>query len=64
MDLLVELRCSNCQRAGGLRPDIVWFGEMPKHMVEIDRLLQEVEMFVAIGSSGKVYPSVSNSRFC
>lgn len=39
------------------RPDIVWFGEMPYHMARIDAALQAADLFVAIGTSGNVYPA-------
>ncbi len=56
-DLSVDLECGNCHRKKGLRPDIVWFGEMPKQMIEIERALSEAGVFVSIGTSGKVYPA-------
>ena len=40
-----------------LRPDIVWFGEMPEHMEEILDHLADADLFVAIGTSGQVYPA-------
>jgi NAD-dependent deacetylase len=40
-----------------LRPDIVWFGEIPYHMAEIDRALAKADLFVSIGTSGAVYPA-------
>ena len=40
-----------------LRPDIVWFGEMPYHMDEIERALEHCTHFLAIGTSGAVYPA-------
>ncbi len=47
-----------CPRCGGrARPDIVWFGEMPYRMDEIYTLLAEADLFVAIGTSGTVYPA-------
>jgi NAD-dependent deacetylase len=42
---------------GRLRPDIVWFGEMPYHMAAIDRALAAADLFVSIGTSGNVYPA-------
>ncbi|ETX14069.1 NAD-dependent deacetylase [Roseivivax halodurans JCM 10272] len=39
------------------RPDIVWFGEMPYHMEEIAGHLRAADLFVAIGTSGAVYPA-------
>lgn len=40
-----------------LRPDIVFFGEMPEHMDRIERALAECHLFVSIGTSGAVYPA-------
>lgn len=40
-----------------LRPDIVWFGEMPFFLDEIDELLRQCEVFLCIGTSGQVYPA-------
>lgn len=42
---------------GDLRPHIVWFGEMPLEMGRIERALSEADLFVAIGTSGNVYPA-------
>jgi NAD-dependent deacetylase len=56
--------CPECgERA--LRPDVVWFGEMPYHMEEIYAALREADLFVSIGTSGAVYPAaglVRNAR--
>ena len=49
-------RCPHCGTAA-TRPDIVWFGEMPYHMDEIAAHMQTCAMFVAIGTSGQVYPA-------
>ena len=46
-----------CQRANGLRPDIVWFGEMPYRMDEIYNAISECDLFLSIGTSGNVYPA-------
>ncbi len=48
--------CPRCQ-ASATRPDIVWFGEMPYGMDDILRHLQRADLFVAIGTSGEVYPA-------
>jgi NAD-dependent deacetylase len=45
------------QKSGTLRPHICWFGEMPYHMVEIGDALRDADIFVAIGTSGLVYPA-------
>jgi len=48
--------CPGCgERA--LRPDIVWFGEMPYRMDEIFAALSRAHLFVSIGTSGAVYPA-------
>ncbi len=49
--------CPGCGMAGRLRPDIVWFGEMPYGLDEIDRALIGADLFVSIGTSGNVYPA-------
>ncbi|MXO65098.1 NAD-dependent deacylase [Altericroceibacterium endophyticum] len=48
--------CPACG-AVALRPDIVWFGEMPYRMEEIFGALVEADLFVSIGTSGAVYPT-------
>ena len=49
--------CPRCGGAGGMRPHVVWFGEMPLFMPEIEALLAGCALFVAIGTSGTVYPA-------
>ncbi|GAA4810678.1 NAD-dependent protein deacylase [Sphingosinicella ginsenosidimutans] len=49
--------CPSCGAAGRLRPDIVWFGEMPYAMEAIDAALMNADLFVSIGTSGAVYPA-------
>ena len=49
--------CPACGASGRLRPDIVWFGEMPYGMDRIDRALMAADLFVSIGTSGAVYPA-------
>ena len=49
--------CPSCEKIGTLRPDIVWFGEMPYHMEEIEKALSHCAIFAAIGTSGQVYPA-------
>lgn len=48
--------CPACGRAS-LRPDVVWFGEMPLHMEAIERALMACDLFVSVGTSGTVYPA-------
>ncbi len=56
-DLKVETACPDCGKAGGLRPHVVWFGEMPLHMEEIYDALEDADLFMSIGTSGNVYPA-------
>lgn len=56
-DLDVETPCPHCGARGFVRPHIVWFGEMPFEMERIYEELVLADMFVAIGTSGAVYPA-------
>jgi NAD-dependent deacetylase len=49
--------CPHCHQSGCLRPDIVWFGEMPYQMERIEQALSVCDLFVSIGTSGAVYPA-------
>jgi NAD-dependent deacetylase len=51
-----ETECPNCGMLA-LRPDIVFFGEMPYAMERIQAALAEADLFVSIGTSGAVYPA-------
>lgn len=42
-----------------LRPDVVWFGEVPREMERIDRALMAADVFCSIGTSGAVYPAAA-----
>ena len=60
----VDDACPVCG-AKATRPDIVWFGEIPLYLEEIAEHLQAADLFVAIGTSGQVYPAagfVSEAR--
>ncbi|WP_182541625.1 NAD-dependent deacylase [Nocardioides ginsengisegetis] len=48
-----------CPRCGvtELRPDVVWFGEIPYAMDAIQVALASADLFVSIGTSGAVYPA-------
>ena len=46
-----------CNVKGSLRPDIVWFGEIPMHMNHIEQVLEQCDLFISIGTSGQVYPA-------
>ncbi len=49
-------KCPICA-APSLRPDVVWFGEMPYQMERIYAALSACDLFVSIGTSGAVYPA-------
>lgn len=56
---LAAASCPTCG-AQALRPHVVWFGEVPMHMEEIEEVLEDrCGLFVAIGTSGQVYPAAS-----
>jgi NAD-dependent deacetylase len=59
--------CPECGKAGTLRPDIVWFGEMPYELEAIEEAVRSCDLFVSIGTSGAVYPAagyVQTARYC
>ncbi len=49
--------CPACGESGGLRPHVVWFGEMPLGMERIEEALDGCGLFVSVGTSGSVYPA-------
>ncbi len=53
--------CPQCG-ALALRPDVVWFGEIPYGMEEIHAALRTCDLFVSIGTSGAVYPAAGFVR--
>lgn len=55
-DSTPQMLCPSCGQ-GSLRPDIVFFGEIPYQMEEIQEALAKASLFVAIGTSGNVYPA-------
>lgn len=50
--------CPRCGSAS-LRPDVVWFGEVPYDMDVVEEALWECDLFVSIGTSGQVYPAAA-----
>ncbi len=56
-ELSVNLGCGACGRTGGLRPHVVWFGEMPLEIDAIYEALAAADLFASIGTSGAVYPA-------
>lgn len=61
-DSSVESVCACCGKSGRLRPHIVWFGEMPFFMEQIEAALFSCDLFVSIGTSGNVYPAAGFFR--
>ena len=53
----VEAVCTACANAGTLRPHVVWFGEVPRHLDAAEAALGEADVFASIGTSGSVYPA-------
>ncbi|HCX60464.1 MAG TPA: NAD-dependent protein deacylase [Candidatus Cloacimonas sp.] len=47
--------CMKCKAL--LRPDIVWFGEIPYYLYEIEDKLKNCDVFIVVGTSGTVYPA-------
>ena len=55
--LSADVVCPACGTVGAARPHVVWFGEIPLRMDEIEDALEDSDLFVAIGTSGSVYPA-------
>ncbi len=56
-DTKPSMACQCCGKPERLRPHIVWFGEMPLYMDQIESALSKCDLFVSIGTSGNVYPA-------
>jgi NAD-dependent deacetylase len=56
-DLDATTACWRCGKTGTLRPDVVWFGEVPYFMDEIHDRIASCDLFISIGTSGEVYPA-------
>jgi NAD-dependent deacetylase len=50
--------CPSCG-APAIRPDVVWFGEIPYGLDQIDDALSTADVFASIGTSGQVYPAAA-----
>ncbi len=66
-DITSSSVCKNCKKVATLRPNIVWFGEMPLYLDTIDVALDNATVFVAIGTAGNVCPAaqfvqIANAR--
>jgi len=59
-EMSMETTCPTC--GGPARPDVVWFGEVPYHMDRIGAAVVGCDLFVAIGTSGVVYPAAGLVR--
>ncbi len=57
VDLATSHHCPTCAGENHLRPHVVWFGEMPLALDRIYDALTTCDLFVAIGTSGQVYPA-------
>ncbi|WP_420138719.1 NAD-dependent deacylase [Sphingomonas sp.] len=60
--MLDDPACAACGHTAALRPDIVFFGEIPYRMEEIEDALMQADLFVSIGTSGAVYPAAGFVR--
>jgi len=56
-DITPETKCVCCNKTGTLRPNIVWFGELPYYPVTIKKRIRGCDLFISIGTSGNVYPA-------
>ena len=61
-DITLDDCCPACASPGTLRPHVVWFGEMPLGLDDIDDALNACGLFVSIGTSGNVYPAAGYVR--
>ncbi|MBR1914891.1 MAG: NAD-dependent deacylase [Alphaproteobacteria bacterium] len=55
-DVSFDMPCPYC-RSLKLKPNIVFFGQMPMFMDEIEKMLRTCHIFIAVGTSGVVYPA-------
>jgi len=58
----LEPRYPLCEQAGRMRPDVVWFGEMPYQMDRILAALADSDPFISIGISGNVHSAAGLVR--
>lgn len=55
--------CPKCGAIGKLRPDVVWFGEMPRGLDRVTDLIAQCDLFVSIGADALVYPAARLVEF-
>ena len=58
-DVNTETVCHQCGVPAMMKPNIVFFGENLLCMDKVDRLLEQCDLFVSIGTSGVVFPAAS-----
>jgi NAD-dependent deacetylase len=58
-DMSTETFCPQCRAAGSMRPDVVWFGEMPYQMDRLYDAISGCDLFISVGTSGNVHPAAS-----
>lgn len=58
-DVDTETTCSNCQVTGMMKPNIVFFGENLLYMDKVERILDNCDLFLSVGTSGVVFPAAS-----
>ncbi|MGR5148193.1 Sir2 family NAD+-dependent deacetylase [Photobacterium alginatilyticum] len=56
-NISLDDHCHCCQMPAPMRPNVVWFGEMPIGMDRIHDALMKADLFISIGTSGAVYPA-------
>ncbi len=61
-DLGLDTPCPSCRQSGAMRPDVVWFGEIPLEMDRIYEAIAECALFISIGTSGNVTPAAGFVR--
>jgi len=55
-----EADLPRCTKCGALaRPGVVWFGEVPRYMETIDRLVDQADLCLVVGTSSTVQPAAS-----
>ena len=61
-DLGLDTPCPSCKQGGAMRPDVVWFGEIPLEMDRIYRAIAGCALVISIGTSGNVTPAAGFVR--
>lgn len=61
-EVSTETVCPSCKTKGKMRPHIVFFHEPILHTSFVGNLLEKVDLFIAVGTSGSVYPAASFAK--